>query len=175
MSYLCNRKWGASVAEQVDALDSKSSGVKPVPVRFRPDVQNERGELAYPFFFCLSSTYIRQDCTTTQPTGSVFSILFWLQGSKMLLQYHKNLCRILRYFAMKSDEKNCSKSNFFSFNQFKLSEKPLPKSAFADIISEYLVFFLYCRSFAETFSTFENYKQDLKHPPICDNRITMAW
>ena len=28
----------ASVAELVDALDSKSSGVKPVPVRFRPDV-----------------------------------------------------------------------------------------------------------------------------------------
>ncbi len=50
-----------------------------------------------------------------------------------------------------------------------------PKSAFADIISEYLVFFLYCRSFAETFSTFENYKQDLKCTPICDNRITMAW
>ena len=112
MSYLCNRKWGASVAEQVDALDSKSSGVKPVPVRFRPDVQNERGELAYPFFFCLSSTYIRQDCTTTQPTGSVFSILFWLQGSKMLLQYHKNLCRILRYFAMKSDEKIAQRAIF---------------------------------------------------------------
>ena len=71
--------------------------------------------------------------------------------------------------------KNLLKEQFFSFNQFKLSEKPLPKSAFAYIISEYLVFFLYCRSFAETFSTFENYKQDLKHPPICDNRITMAW
>ncbi len=71
--------------------------------------------------------------------------------------------------------KKLLKEQFFSFNQFKLSEKPLPKSAFADIISEYLVFFLYCRSFAETFSTFENYKQDLKHPPICDNRITMAW
>lgn len=76
---------------------------------------------------------------------------------------------------MKSDEKIAQRANFFSFNQFKLSEKPLPKSAFADIISEYLVLFLYCRSFAETFSTFENYKQDLKHPPICDNRITMAW
>lgn len=50
MSYLCNRKSGASVAEQVDALDSKSSGVKPVPVRFRPDVRNERGKFAYPFF-----------------------------------------------------------------------------------------------------------------------------
>ena len=71
--------------------------------------------------------------------------------------------------------KKLPSSKFFSFNQFKLSEKPLPKSAFADIISEYLVFFLYCRSFAETFSTFENYKQGLKHPPICDNRITMAW
>lgn len=71
--------------------------------------------------------------------------------------------------------KNLLKEQFFSFNQFKLSEKHLPKSAFAYIISEYLVFFLYCRSFAETFSTFENYKQDLKHPPICDNRITTAW
>lgn len=28
------------MAEQVDALDSKSSGIKPVPVRFRPDVQS---------------------------------------------------------------------------------------------------------------------------------------
>lgn len=41
MLYLCNRKSRASVAEQVDALDSKSSGIKPVPVRFRPDVQRK--------------------------------------------------------------------------------------------------------------------------------------
>ena len=70
------------MAEQVDALDSKSSGVKPVPVRFRPDVQNERGELACPFFFCLSSTYIRQDCTTTQPTSSVFFDTFLIAGQQ---------------------------------------------------------------------------------------------
>lgn len=45
------------MAEQVDALDSKSSGVKPVPVRFRPDVQNERGRACLPLFL-LSFKYL---------------------------------------------------------------------------------------------------------------------
>ena len=104
-----------------------------------------------------------------------FRYFFDCRAAKTLLQYHKNLCRILRYFAMKSDEKIAQRAIFSHLINSNYLKIPLPKSAFADIISEYLVFFLYCRSFAETFSTFENYKQDLKHPPICDNRITTAW
>lgn len=40
------------MAEQVDALDSKSSGIKPVPVRFRPDVQSGKGIVLSAFLFC---------------------------------------------------------------------------------------------------------------------------
>ena len=54
LSYLCKRKSGASVAEQVDALDSKSSGIKPVPVRFRPDVRNGSETEVSLLFYSLS-------------------------------------------------------------------------------------------------------------------------
>lgn len=100
---------------------------------------------------------------------------FLIAGQQNAFAIPQNLCRILRYFAMKSDEKFAQRANFSHLINSNYLKIPLPKSAFADIISEYLVLFLYCRSFAETFSTFENYKQDLKHPPICDNRITTAW
>lgn len=42
------------MAEQVDALDSKSSGVKPVPVRFRPDVRSGSETEVSLLFYSLS-------------------------------------------------------------------------------------------------------------------------